>query len=189
MGGRLLAPVVEELLGVVVPRLVCCLGSGDDVVHQVEGEVVRLLIVTAGRDLTRGSLDDHRTVERGQRAEHLHRHPVIDERLDTIDMGRREVVVIEDPAGDHPLPRADLIPDELRGGRLVGLTVFVEDELGGFPRLLRPIRNQVRPFGHGLGHGTPPWWYGDNFPRIEAAPNPDVSTFESLWRGLALDEI
>jgi hypothetical protein len=48
MYGRLVAAGVEELLGVVVPRFPDVLGAGDDVMHQVQREEVRLLIVAPG---------------------------------------------------------------------------------------------------------------------------------------------
>ena len=63
--------------------------------HQIQSEEVRLLVVASGRDLTGRPLDDHAAVELGQGAEHLDRHPVVDEGLDGVDVRSREMVLVE----------------------------------------------------------------------------------------------
>src|SRR4029079_14159126 len=52
---RLLAAVVEDLLRVVLPCLLDGHRVRDDVVCEIQGKVVRLLVMTARRDLTRSA--------------------------------------------------------------------------------------------------------------------------------------
>jgi len=95
VGRRLLAPVIGELLGVIVSGPLRALGTGDDVVHQIEREQIRLLVVAAGRNFAGGTFDHHASVKLRDRRELLWRHPVVDDRLDRVDMRCRKVVLVE----------------------------------------------------------------------------------------------
>ncbi|RIK16707.1 MAG: hypothetical protein DCC50_04080 [Acidobacteria bacterium] len=61
--GGPLATGVEELGAVVVAGLLHVLGSGHDVVGQVERQEVGLLVVAARRDLALGASHHHAAVE------------------------------------------------------------------------------------------------------------------------------
>jgi hypothetical protein len=59
-------------------------------VHEVRREEVRLLVVAARRHLAGGALHDDAAVERGDLAELLGRHAVVDHRLHCVDVRREE---------------------------------------------------------------------------------------------------
>jgi len=65
---RLLPPRVEKLLRVVLPRFLDVLLAGRDVMHQIQSQAVRLLVVAAGGDFPDGALHDHASVEVGEPA-------------------------------------------------------------------------------------------------------------------------
>src|SRR5438270_4474815 len=70
--------------------------------------------------------------------------PVIDERLDAVDVRLREFVRVAGPRRDDALPRAAVVPGKLRRGCLVGLAVRLDHELGRLARFRRPRLKDLR---------------------------------------------
>lgn len=78
----LIAPVVRELLGVVASCLLYILCAGRDVVHQVQGQAVRFLIVATCRNFTLGPVYDDTSIEQAHLRRLVGRIAVVNDRLD-----------------------------------------------------------------------------------------------------------
>src|SRR5712664_2477074 len=159
-----LAPVIEHFLGVVAPGLLPGLRAGDDVVHEVEGKEVGLLVMAAGGHFPRGALRDHAAVEQRDRRELVRRHAVIDERLHHVEMRHGKVVEVERSRGDDPFPGTRLVPDEVGLGRLLRFAVRVDDKLRRFTRLFRPTLDDLRSI---CRHDCLQSWCGESQPRYD----------------------
>src|SRR5690625_3294153 len=97
--------VAEELLTVVLAGLLDGLGTGDDVVDQVQREVIGLLVVTSSRYLSAGAVHRDAAVERDDVGNHLRRNSVIDDGGDRVGM-RDGVGVLLEPLGrNEAIPR------------------------------------------------------------------------------------
>ena len=94
-GAGFFAAEIGEFFGVIVSRLLCVLCTRYNVVHQIERQEIGLLVMAPSGHLPGGSLDHHAAVELRQWCEFFHRHMIIDDGLDRVDMRRREIVLIK----------------------------------------------------------------------------------------------
>ncbi len=108
--------------------------------HQVQGEVIHLLHVATGGDLSLRPLDEHAAVELRNLIGLVRRHPVGGELLEKVRVRLGEVVRHLVAVDDRPPPRPCFGPDEPTGR---GLT----HRLRCRPPTSRKCRLPTRPAG------------------------------------------